>query len=53
MWWTVQCDCTKFDEGFRADMIVNDSVILEPKSVETLSKAHKKQVLTYNLCAFV
>jgi len=37
----------KFDEGFRADMIVNDSVILELKSVETLSKAHKKQVLTY------
>jgi len=37
----------KFDEGFRADMIVNDSVILELKSVETLNKAHKKQVLTY------
>ena len=28
-------------------MIVNDSVILELKSVETLSKAHNKQVLTY------
>ena len=37
----------KFDEGFRADMIVNDFVILELKSVETLNKAHKKQVLTY------
>ena len=28
-------------------MIVNDSVILLLKSVETLNKAHKKQVLTY------
>lgn len=37
----------RFDEGFRADMIVNDKVILELKSVESVSKAHKKQVLTY------
>ncbi|MBN1546196.1 MAG: GxxExxY protein [Syntrophaceae bacterium] len=37
----------KFDEGFRADIIVEDKVILEIKSVETTSKAHKKQVLTY------
>ena len=39
----------KFDEGFRADMIVEGKVLLELKSVESLSKAHKKQVLTY-LC---
>jgi GxxExxY protein len=37
----------KFDEGFRADIIVNDKVILELKSVENVTKAHKKQVLTY------
>ena len=37
----------RFDEGFRADLIVNDKVILELKSVESVSKAHKKQVLTY------
>jgi len=37
----------RFDEGFRADIIVNDKVILELKSVESVSKAHKKQVLTY------
>ena len=37
----------KFDEGFRADIIVENKVILELKSVETASKAHKKQVLTY------
>ena len=37
----------KFDEGFRADIIVEDLVIVELKSVESVSKAHKKQVLTY------
>lgn len=37
----------KFDEGFRADMIVNDLVLLELKSVESVTRAHKKQVLTY------
>ena len=37
----------QFDEGFRADVVVEDKVILELKSVENVSKAHKKQVLTY------
>ena len=37
----------RFDEGFRADVVVEDKVILELKSVESVSKAHKKQVLTY------
>ncbi len=37
----------KFEEGFRADIIVENKVILELKSVEHASKAHKKQVLTY------
>jgi GxxExxY protein len=36
-----------FDEGFRADVVVENKVILELKSVESVSKAHKKQVLTY------
>ncbi|MBN2394104.1 MAG: GxxExxY protein [Anaerolineae bacterium] len=36
-----------FDEGFRADMIVNDKVVLELKSVEHVTKAHKKQIQTY------
>lgn len=36
-----------FDEGYRADIIVNEKVILELKSVESVSKAHKKLVLTY------
>ena len=37
----------RFDEGFRADIVVEDKVILELKSVESVNKAHKKQVLTY------
>jgi len=37
----------QFDEGFRADVVVEGKVILELKSVEHASNAHKKQVLTY------
>ena len=37
----------KFDEGFRADLIVEGKVIIELKSVEKISPAHKKQLLTY------
>jgi len=37
----------RFDEGFRADLRVEDKVIVELKSVETLTAAHKKQVQTY------
>ena len=37
----------KFDEGFRADIIVAGSVILELKSVERVTPAHRKQVQTY------
>lgn len=36
-----------FDEGFRADIIVNDKVILELKSTEQISKLHGKQLNTY------
>ena len=37
----------RFDESFRADIIIEEKVLLELKSVESVSKAHKKQVLTY------
>ncbi len=37
----------QFDEGFRAELIVEDTVLVELKSVEKVSKAHHKQVLTY------
>ena len=36
-----------FKEGFRADIIVENKVIIELKSVESISNVHKKQVLTY------
>lgn len=36
-----------FDEGFRADMMIEDKVIIELKSVEKANPAHKKQLLTY------
>ena len=36
-----------FDAAFRADLIVEDKVIVELKSVEQVSEAHKKQVQTY------
>ena len=37
----------QLDEGFRADLIVEESVILELKSVESLKEVHKKQLQTY------
>ena len=37
----------RLDEGFRADIIVDGRVILELKSVERVTAAHKKQVQTY------
>jgi len=36
-----------FEEGFRADVIVEGKVIVELKSVEKATPAHKKQVQTY------
>lgn len=36
-----------FREGFRADLIVEGLVIVELKSVERVTPAHKKQLLTY------
>ena len=37
----------KFEEGFRADLIVEKMVLLELKSIERILPAHKKQVQTY------
>jgi GxxExxY protein len=37
----------RFDEGFRADLLVEDLVLVELKSVEALARVHRKQVLTY------
>ena len=44
---SIKYDSITFDEAFRADMIVEELVILELKSVESVSAVHKKQLLTY------
>jgi GxxExxY protein len=43
----IEYDGQAFDEGFRADLLVNGKVIVELKSVEKVHPAHKKQLLTY------
>jgi GxxExxY protein len=40
-------ESVRIDTGFRADLIVEDKVIVEVKSVELLAPVHKKQLLTY------
>jgi len=40
-------DEIKMDLGFRADIIVEDKVIIELKSIESVLPVHKKQLLTY------
>jgi len=35
------------DEGFRLDLLVEDTVVVELKSVEKVQDLHKKQLLTY------
>jgi GxxExxY protein len=37
----------RIDTGFRADLVVEDKVIVEIKSVELIAPVHKKQLLTY------
>ena len=36
-----------FEEGFRMDLLVEDQVVVELKSVEQTAPVHKKQLLTY------
>ena len=40
-------DGKRMEQGFRADLIVENKVIIEIKSVEFIAPVHKKQVLTY------
>lgn len=40
-------DGLTFDEGFRADLLVEGKVIVEIKSVERLARVHGRQLLTY------
>ena len=43
----VEFEGTKFEIGFRADLVINGCFIVELKSVEKLAPVHAKQLLTY------
>lgn len=43
----IRIDDLIVNEGFRADILVEDRLLIELKSVEILAAVHKKQVLTY------
>jgi GxxExxY protein len=43
----VKYDDITFDIGFRLDILVDNKVIIEIKSVETLARVHYKQLMTY------
>jgi GxxExxY protein len=40
-------DEVRFDEGFRVDLLVDERVVVELKSVEKIAPVHSKQLLTY------
>lgn len=42
-----EIDGLKFDNGFKVDLFVEESVVVELKSVEELAPIHGKQLLTY------
>jgi len=44
---TFEYDGILFEDGFRADLLVEGQVIIELKSVEKLNPVHSKQLLTY------
>lgn len=37
----------KMEQGFRADLIINEKVLIEIKSIESIAPVHQKQLLTY------
>ncbi|MBA3404335.1 MAG: GxxExxY protein [Gemmatimonadaceae bacterium] len=43
----ISFDGLRLSEGFRADLLVGGSLIIEVKSIERLAPVHGKQLLTY------
>ena len=43
----ISYDGMVFNEAYKADIIVDDKVLIELKSVELIKPVHKKQLLTY------
>jgi GxxExxY protein len=47
----VHYDGLELDDGYRLDMLVNDGVIVEIKTIERLLPVHQAQLLSYvKLC---
>lgn len=44
---SIQYHGITFNEGFRADAIINNRVLIELKSVKKLTAVHRKQIQTY------
>lgn len=40
-------EAVRMELGFRADLIVENKVVVEIKSIEAIAPVHKKQLLTY------
>ena len=47
----IEYDGIKFDEGFRADLLVEEAVIVELKSTQTNHPVHPKQLRTHLVLA--
>ncbi len=43
----IEYDGMRFNEAFRADLLVEDVLIVELKSIEAIRPVHEKQLLTY------
>lgn len=43
----IRFDGITVKDGFRADLLIDDTLLIEVKSVERLAPVHGKQVLTY------
>jgi GxxExxY protein len=43
----IQFKGVRFDEGFKADLLVEGTVIVELKSAERIAASHRKQIQTY------
>jgi GxxExxY protein len=43
----VKYDEVRLDAGYRIDLLVNNTIILELKSVESINDVHKAQLMTY------
>lgn len=43
----IRYESVELETGFRADLVVEDLVIIELKSIEKIAPVHKKQLTTY------